>query len=263
MLSFPNAKINLGLNITSKRDDGYHNLESCFYPIPWCDVLEIIPAPELKFTTSGLEIPGSAATNLCLKAYELIKEAFEIPAVHIHLHKVIPMGAGLGGGSADGAFALKMLNEMFVLELGTDAMQGMAAKLGSDCPFFIENKPMYVMGTGGIFHPVDLTLSGKYIVLRHPGIHIGTGEAYSRITPQPSGQQIPELLLQPISEWQHALKNDFEESVFPHHPEVARLKGELYEKGALYAAMSGSGSAVFGIFDHQPDLPGHEVFLFA
>lgn len=259
MLSFPNAKINLGLNIVSKRPDGYHNIESCFYPVPWNDVLEIIPSNTFKFTASGLDIPGDPETNLCFRAYNLLKEKYRIPPVQIHLHKVIPMGAGLGGGSSDGAFALKMLNELFELNLEIPQLEKLAGKLGSDCPFFIQNKPVFVTGTGSNFQPIDLTLSGKYLALKHPEIHVSTREAYSKVIPQIPQISIPEILKSPVKEWANLLQNDFEASVFPHHSEIKQLKKELYQKSALYASMSGSGSAVYGIYEKPPDLQGWEV----
>lgn len=261
MISFPNAKINLGLNIVSKRPDGYHNIESCFYPVPLKDALEIIESDQFQFTTSGLEIPGSSDHNLCTKAYQLLKERFNIPPVHIHLHKVIPMGAGLGGGSADGAFTLKMLNEKFDLKLSTCELQDLAGKLGSDCPFFIENKPVYVTDTGTTFSPVVLSLAGKFIAIKHPGIHVGTKEAYAGVTPKSSQISIPELISRPITEWKEVLKNDFEDSIFTSYPAIKEIKDLLYHLGAVYASMSGSGSAVFGIFEDYPvDLQGFSVF---
>ncbi len=264
MLSFPNAKINLGLNIISKRPDGYHNIESCFYPIPWCDALEIIESEELKFTTSGLEIPGTTESNLCLKAYHLVEKDYQIPPVHIHLHKVIPMGAGLGGGSSDGAFTLKVLNELFELGIDKNELQQMAGKLGSDCPFFIENKPTYVSGTGGDFQNIDINLSGKHIALKNPGIHIGTQEAYAGVTPKPSKKDIREIISNDISHWKTNLHNDFEDSIFPNHPQVEKLKKMLYDLKADYASMTGSGSTVYGIFEKKPvKIEDFEVFELA
>lgn len=260
MLSFPNAKINLGLNILSKRPDGFHNIESCFYPIPWKDVLEVIPANSFQFTSSGLAIPGASNSNLCVKAYELLNEAYHLPPVHIHLHKVIPMGAGLGGGSADGAFTLKSISELFELNLSTSDLQAYAAKLGSDCPFFIENKPILATGTGTTFSPTQLDLSGKWIALQHPGIHIGTQEAYANVSPSTPKHRIAEILSQPLSAWKDQLVNDFEASVFPNHPSISALKNQLYELGAVYASMTGSGSTVYGIFDTKPELPGFSSF---
>ncbi len=261
MLSFPNAKINLGLNIVSKRSDGYHNIESCFYPIPWCDVLEIIPSDELIFTSSGLDIPGSQDANLCLKAFYLLKEEFGIENISIHLHKVIPMGAGLGGGSSDGAFAIKMLNDIFNLNIGTKKLQSLANQLGADCPFFIDNKPAYVTGTGDQFDHLDINLKGKYLALQNPNIHISTQEAFSNISPHGSVHDIREIIQTSPDGWQDLLKNDFEPSVFPNHPEIERIKKSFYSKGALYASMTGSGSTVYGIFDSDPKMSGETFQL--
>ena len=260
MLSFPNAKINLGLRILSKRPDGYHNIESCLYPIPWRDVLEIVPAHEFSFKQTGLEIPGNSDDNLCVKAYQFLNEDYQIPPVAIHLHKVIPMGAGLGGGSADGAFAIKVLNALFDLKLPLQELKKYAARLGSDCPFFIENIPAIATDTGTTLHPTDLTLEGSWLAITHPGIHVSTKEAYAGVTPMPIAAPIDRLLHQPIEQWKSTLINDFEASIFLNHPAIAQIKNSLYEKGALYAAMSGSGSAVFGIFADEVTLDGFEVF---
>lgn len=260
MLSFPNVKINLGLNIVSKRRDGYHNIESCFYPVPWCDVLEIIRSGTFEFTSSGLIIPGAQASNLCISAYQLLRDQYKIGPVRIHLHKVIPVGAGLGGGSSDGAFTIKMLSNLFGLNLSESVMETLAGILGSDCPFFIKNKPVFAKGTGSEFHPVEIDLTGKYIALKHPGIHVSTKEAYSAMRPEKPEIPIPVILNHPHNDWKGLLKNDFEKFVFPNHSPIQELKEQLYKKGALYASMSGSGSAVYGIFDNKPDLPGFEVF---
>ena len=260
MLAFPNAKINIGLHITSKRPDGYHNIESCFYPIPWKDALEIIPASELKFTTSGLSIPGSEDSNLCLKAYHLLKKDFDIPAVHIHLHKVIPMGAGLGGGSADGAFTLKLLNDLFELAISNQQLEVYASKLGADCPFFIENQPKIVRGIGEIFSPCPIDLTGKVLLIKNPGIHIGTKEAYANVIPKEVDRAIEDTLSDSPSKWVEHLKNDFEVSVFPNHPELETLKNELYDLGATYASMTGSGSTVYGLFDEPLEQEGYLSF---
>lgn len=253
MISFPNAKINLGLNILSKRPDGYHNLSSCFYPINWKDILEIIPAKKLKFTSSGVKIPGNITDNLCLKAYNLLYEDFQIPPVHIHLHKIIPIGAGLGGGSSDASFTLKMLSEIFNLSLSIGQLEKYASQLGSDCPFFINNKPTLVSGTGNQFKTTTLNLSGKFIVLIYPEIHISTKEAYSGITPSIPEQSINHILNGAIDNWQFQLKNDFENSVIAHYPEIISIKEKLLDNGAIYSSMTGSGSAVFGIFKKNID----------
>jgi len=252
LISFPNAKINLGLNITEKRSDGYHNIESCFYPIGWSDILEIIPSNKLTFSSTGIPIPGNGNSNLCLHAYHLLQKSFGIPPVNIHLHKVIPIGAGLGGGSSDGAFTLKILNEMFQLSLSIEQLELYAGKLGSDCPFFIQNKPKYVTGTGDNFQSVDLDMSGKYLIVIKPDIHISTSDAYAGTQPQHPTSNIKEILQnQSMSDWKDQLINDFEEFIFSNHGVIAETKKTLYERGAVYASMTGSGAAVFGIFDYK------------
>lgn len=249
MISFPNAKINLGLNIVSRREDGYHNIESCFYPIPWNDCLEVIEAASFAFYSYGLIIPGDASTNLCVKAYNLLKEDFDIPPVEIHLLKNIPMGAGLGGGSADGAFTLRMLNDTFELGLSDLKLEAYSLKLGSDCPFFIKNQPAIAKGRGEQLRTIDLDLSGYQLAIHNPGIHISTKEAYAGVTPKTPTIPISDIISLSKNEWRDALYNDFEHSVFPNHPEIEQLKNEMYEAGALYASMTGSGSTVFGVFD--------------
>ncbi|MEP5612004.1 MAG: 4-(cytidine 5'-diphospho)-2-C-methyl-D-erythritol kinase [Cyclobacteriaceae bacterium] len=252
MLTFPNAKVNLGLHVLAKREDGYHNLESCFYPILWRDSLEIITAKKFSFESYGLKIPGSVSENLCVKAYELIKADFDISAVEIHLLKSIPMGAGLGGGSADGAFTLKLLNEHFKLEISISKLQEYALQLGSDCPFFIANKPVIAKGRGEVFEKVNLDLTDYYLAIKNPEVHISTKEAFSNISPATPKLPISEILELPISEWSKNLVNNFETSVFPNHPEIARLKDDMYSAGALYASMTGTGSTVYGIFREKP-----------
>ncbi|MDH5474822.1 MAG: 4-(cytidine 5'-diphospho)-2-C-methyl-D-erythritol kinase [Cyclobacteriaceae bacterium] len=250
MVSFPNAKINLGLNITSKRIDGYHNIASCFYPIPWHDILEIIPSEKLKFTNSGISIPGNIEDNLCLKAFHLLKKEYDIPNVHIHLHKIIPIGAGLGGGSSDAAFTLKTLNKKFKLRIDNQHLEYYAAQLGSDCPFFIKNSPILATETGTTFSPVSVELSKKFLIVMKPDIHISTAEAYVGVTPKPLKPTVKDIIENsPITKWRDLLHNDFEDSIFPNHPEIESIKKELYKKGASFASMTGSGSAVYGIFE--------------
>ncbi|SNT37738.1 4-diphosphocytidyl-2-C-methyl-D-erythritol kinase [Ekhidna lutea] len=253
MISFPNAKINLGLNIVSKRGDGYHNIESCFYPIPWHDCLEVIEAASFTFQSYGLSIPGGASSNLCVKAYELLKADFDIPPVEIHLLKNIPMGAGLGGGSADGAFTLIMLNELFALGVSDLQLENYALQLGSDCPFFIKNHPAIAKSRGEELMSIDLKLSGHYLAIHNPDIHISTKEAYVGVSPKQSDLSVTEIIKRPIREWKDTLKNDFEDSIFPNHPKVEQLKNEMYEAGATYASMTGSGSTVFGLFEVAPE----------
>lgn len=254
MVSFPYCKINLGLNVVSKRADGFHNIETCFYPIPWKDILEIIPSSEFSFTQSGIDVPGRQQDNLCVKAYQLLKNDFKIGNVKMHLHKIIPMGAGLGGGSSDAAFTLRLLNSMFDLKLSVEVLKKYAAQLGSDCSFFIEDIPMIGTGRGEVLSPASNYLSGLYLVLVKPDIHVSTAEAYSGIVPQKTEFPITEILKLPISEWGRRLKNDFEKSVFEKHPLIGQLKEKMYSCGAIYASMSGSGSSVYGIFEKPVDL---------
>jgi 4-diphosphocytidyl-2-C-methyl-D-erythritol kinase len=252
MICFPNAKINLGLHITAKRKDGYHDIETCMVPIPLYDALEMIVENTTIFETSGLSIPGEEKDNLILKALKLIRKDFnDLPQVHIHLHKNIPMGAGLGGGSADGAFALTLMNRLFDLFLDDFILEDYAAQLGSDCPFFIENKPKIATGRGEILEPIDINLKGDHILLVKPPIHIGTKEAYEGITPK-SPEFDLKSILKDKSIWKEKLVNDFENSIFPNHPQLIEIKQQLYDMGAYYAAMSGSGSTLFGLFKGAP-----------
>ena len=253
MISFPNAKINLGLHILSRRPDGYHEIESCLYPIPWKDALEILPAKSFSFQQTGITIPGTNDDNLCVRAYQLLKTEFDLPPVQIHLHKVIPMGAGLGGGSSDCAFTLKVLNDLFQLELSDEKLESYASKLGSDCPFFIRNKPTLVTGTGTTLEPVDLNLSGWHIGLIKPAVHVSTKEAYAGVKPDSNKTAINSILQSPINSWQETLLNDFEPSIFPSFQEIEKTKNQIMELGAVYTCMSGSGSSVFGLFAQEPD----------
>lgn len=265
MVVFPHCKINLGLNIIGKRSDGFHDIETVFYPIAFSDILEVISDPnltELAFTTSGLPIPGDSSENLCVKAWHLLKADFpELQPVRMHLHKVIPMGAGLGGGSSNGVFALQLFNIKSRLKLGRTQLLSYAAALGSDCAFFTHKKPCFATGRGEILQPMELDLSNYQLVLVHPGIHVNTAWAFSRITPIRPEKAVGEIVLQPVETWAAELDNDFERPVFEAHPELAGIKKALYQQKALYAAMSGSGSTIFGIFDknHTPsfDFPPH------
>ena len=259
MITFPNAKINLGLNVVSKREDGYHNIESCFYPIPWYDCLEVIEAASFAFYSYGLDIPGDSDSNLCVKAYKLIQADYGIPPIEIHLLKNIPMGAGLGGGSADGAFTLNMLNDLFKLKLTIQELEAYALQLGSDCPFFIRNQPTIAKGRGEMLTPVQLNLKGYHLAIHNPGIHISTKEAYSGVIPTDPETTIAEQIEKPIRSWKDELTNDFEHSIFPNHPTIESLKIEMYEAGATYASMTGSGSTVYGIFENTP--PDHWKYL--
>ncbi len=254
MIIFPNAKINIGLNVINRREDGYHNLETIFYPIKINDVLEVIEADELSFESAGLEIPGRMEDNLCVKGYHLLKKDFDLPPVKIFLYKHIPIGAGLGGGSADAAFFIRLLNEKFTLGLSDEQMIGYARVLGADCAFFIKNKPVFAMGIGDEMELIDLHLSKYKIALVMPPVHVSTGEAYRGVRPSVPERSLRELIQLPVSEWKNHIKNDFEESVFKNHPTIRGVKAALYQAGAIYASMSGSGASVFGIFEEKPDL---------
>jgi 4-diphosphocytidyl-2-C-methyl-D-erythritol kinase len=249
MIVFPNCKINLGLHVIRKRPDGFHDLETVFYPLPLTDALEVITPGSLTFTGSGIAIPGNSADNLCLKAWQLLKQDFpSLSPVDIHLHKHIPIGAGLGGGSADAAFILQLLNDRFQLALSEQQLIGYAATLGSDCPFFIRNKPCYATGRGEILEPVSLNLDAWSFVLVYPGIHVNTGWAFGKITPKVPVQSLRSSILEPLENWKTIISNDFEAPVFSAHPQLAGIKADLYANGAVYATMSGSGSAMVGIF---------------
>ncbi len=254
MLVFPNAKINIGLNIVEKRQDGFHNIESCFYPVDWSDALEILPAEQFSFQSDGIDIPGDVLNNLCAKAYQMLAADYTFPTVNIHLLKAVPIGAGLGGGSSDAAFTIKALNDLFSLNISLEKQLDYARRLGSDCAFFIENKPLYCFEKGDRFEEISLSLAGKWIVLVNPGLHISTVEAYSGVKPRESGADLRVLLKQPLPEWKATVKNDFEESLFPKYLVLKKIKEKLYEKGAVYAAMSGSGSTLYGIFEEERDL---------
>ena len=253
MILFPNAKINLGLEILRKRTDGFHDIDSVFYPIPLCDALELVidsDSSKDQWHYSGMTIPGSSADNLCTKALNLLRERVEIPKLNTFLHKAIPMGAGLGGGSADGSFYLKGLNDMFEVNLSHAEMEEMALGLGSDCPFFIKNVPARALSRGEDLTPINLDLKGKNLILICPDIHVSTKEAYSTIVPDESWISPTEVLKQPIDQWRASLRNRFEEYAFDKHPQLAEMKEELYKSGALYASMSGSGSVIYGIFEN-------------
>jgi len=247
MIVYPNAKINLGLNVLRKREDGYHDISSVFYPVKECvDILEIVKSEKFEFTKSGIEIPDGE--NLCEKAWKLLDTDFGIGNVKIHLHKQIAIGAGLGGGSADASFTLKVLDDLFDLNLSDTELEKYALKLGADCPFFIENKPKLVEGMGEKMTFVDLDLSEYNIRLINPGIHISTKEAYNGVVPKIPALDVEKIIELPIIEWKGKLKNDFEGSVFIKYPKLIDFKDKLYKEGAIYASMSGSGSIVFGVF---------------
>lgn len=256
MLRFPNCKINLGLSVTRKRADGYHDIETVFYPLtghntPLRDVLEVVPATTTQLHMSGLAVAGNNEDNLIWKAYQLLKADFaeKVPPLDIYLHKVLPMGAGLGGGSADGAFMLKLLNDYCTLRLSNEQLTRYALQLGSDCPFFILNTPQYATGRGELMTGITLDLSAYSIQLICPVLHVSTGKAFGMLTPAPARFDLRQLATLPIAEWKECVANDFEGPVFAQHPVLATIKEQLYEQGALYASMSGSGSAIFGIFN--------------
>lgn len=265
MITYPNAKINIGLNITERRPDGYHNIESIFYPINLQDAVEIKtiegeePQGGYKLKVSGTILDGTPDDNLVVKAYQLLRKDFNFPAQKIHLYKHIPVGAGLGGGSSDAAAIIKMLNDKFALGLTSEQMQHYAVQIGADCPFFINNTPVFATGIGNIFTPIELSLHGKTIILVKPDIFVSTRDAYALVTPSPAAIPLTEAIKQPIQEWKQAITNDFEKSVFTKYPEIAAIKDKLYDMGALYASMSGSGSAVYGIFD-SPIEYADEIF---
>lgn len=259
MVTFPNAKINLGLDVVSKRPDGYHNLETIFYPIPLEDVLEITTvkdadAPDYTFTMHNAVFEGDDNDNLVVRAYKILAADHKLPKVQMALYKNIPTGAGLGGGSADAAFALKMLNEIASLGLSDDKLEEYAARLGADCAFFIRNTPAYATGIGNILSPTPCDLKGYTLVLVKPDIHISTKEAYSLVRPAAPETQLTEIAKLPAEQWKGLMKNDFEKSVFAAHPSMEKIKEGLYTMGAIYASMSGSGSSFFGIFKEEQDV---------
>lgn len=261
MVVFPNCKINLGLHITGKRPDGFHSLETVFYPVALTDMLEIISADAVSFQSTGLSIPGTTEGNLCLKAYHLLKTDFpDLPPIKMHLHKTIPMGAGLGGGSADGAFALQLINNKYKLGLSAEQLIAYASQLGSDCPFFIYNQACYATGRGEILQPVSLDLSSWQFVLVNPGIHVNTKWAFEQITPGPSGKDLLSIIQSPVEEWKDSLSNDFEAPIAKAYPAIQEIKDQLYALGASYAAMSGSGSTLFGLFNEKPSPAISEYF---
>lgn len=267
MLVFPNCKINLGLHVVSKREDGFHNIETVFYPVNWCDALEVIENPEpgeaFIFSQSGLSISGKMEDNLLYKAWRLITAERKIPNIRVHLHKNIPMGAGLGGGSSDAACFLNVLNSQFNLNYSVLELKNMASSLGSDCAFFIENQPVYAKGRGNEFSEIEVDLSTYYILLVYPGIHSNTKEAYDGLKPKLPAHDLVTLIEKtPITRWKDTLVNDFESAIFKKYPEIKLLKENLYTAGASYASLSGSGSAVFGIFKEEPVLNLPPAFSF-
>ena len=256
MVEFPPIKINLGLNITAKYADNFHAIESVFYPVGWTDVLEVIQTDNQGFNLelSGLTIPGTISKNLIFKAYEILKKHYSLPGYNFHLHKILPMGAGLGGGSSDGTVALQLMNEVSNLGISEKKMQEYALQLGSDCSFFLQKKPMFVTGRGEILAPIQVDLTGWYIVIAMPPVSISTAEAYSWITPLQPQKSIQEIISMPIEQWRDQLKNDFEKHAIEHFPVIREIKNKMYEMGATYSSMSGSGASVYGLFKKKPPL---------
>ena len=258
MIVFANAKINFGLHIINKRTDGYHNLESIFYPIPLYDIIEFNELKdqdnEYQFTNSGLKVDSKPIENLCIKAYLMLKENYNLPALNIHLHKTIPFGAGLGGGSSDAACLINALNNNYNLQISVNERKNFASKLGADCVFFIENQPAYVEGIGDKLSTINLSLSEYYIALIYPSFGINTKEAYENISISPKEESLKNIALNSKGYWKERIYNDFEESVFIKYPILSDIKHDLYKSGAKYVSMSGSGSSIYGIFENDPDL---------
>ena len=271
MVVFPNIKINIGLSITSKRADGYHNIESVMIPIPWCESLEVLEhsgeaalegvnaqqteVGKATFYSYGLPIPGKAEKNLCIRVFELLESWFNLPATDIHLLKALPIGAGLGAGSADAAFCLRALKDFYNLKISDFEAKELLSKIGSDCPFFWDNKPVFAFGKGDELRPIDLDLRNYWICLIHPNLAISTQEAYAGVNPKQPIIDLNLIAALPIETWKEVVKNDFEDSLFPKYPLLEEIKNKLYGMDAVYASMSGSGSTMYGIFDHEPRLP--------
>jgi 4-diphosphocytidyl-2-C-methyl-D-erythritol kinase len=256
MIVFPNAKINLGLNVTGTLPYGFHNIESVLFPVSFCDAIEINLSEQLfEFNVSGMVISGKDQENLCVRAYYLLKNTYNLPNVRIHLHKVISMGAGLGGGSSDAAYTIRLLNDLFTLALSDLQMKQYASQLGSDCSFFIENRPCFAFGKGDQFESINLNLKGYSVVILIPPVHISTIDAYKIVKVKKPALDIRMILETSPFEWKNLLINDFERPIFKLHPEIQQIKEDLYKAGAVYASMSGSGSAVYGLFDRKlPEL---------
>lgn len=252
MICFPPAKINIGLWICDKRRDGYHTIASLMVPVPLCDILEILPSTADSFRCSGIPVDGVMHDNLVLKARDLMRTSYDLPGLYIHLHKNIPTGAGLGGGSSDAASTIVLLDQMFSLKLSDEQKNGFAAMLGSDCPFFVKPQPAFVSGRGEILEPANVTLEGYYLVIVKPFVGVSTSWAYSRVKPVRRFESLKSVASLPVHQWQEHLRNDFETVVFPTYPEIKAIRDRLLSHGAIYASLSGSGSAVFGLFREDP-----------
>jgi len=265
MVVFPNCKINIGLNIINRRADGFHDIESVFYPVGWNDILEIIPSDKEEFTFEGIKIDCPLNDNLCYKAYQLLKDDYKIPAIKLFLYKNIPSGAGLGGGSSNAAFTLLAVNNLFSLGPKDEKLLQVASLLGSDCSFFINNKPVYATGKGNVFEDITINLKGYYLLIVKPVLNISTAEAYSLISPQTPQTSLIESIKLPVSEWKLQIKNDFETPLFHVYPELKNIKDKLYSLGAVYSSMSGSGSAIYGLYDsmidYRKEFPGMNCWM--
>lgn len=268
MVAFPGCKINLGLQVLRRRPDGYHDIDTVFYPVPWSDILEFLPAKHFSFSLSGLAIEGDSDDNLCLRAYRLLQKDHSLPPVQGHLHKVVPTGAGLGGGSADAAHTLRILRSLFSLVLSEEQLMELAYQLGSDCSFFLKDSPARGTGRGEVLKAMTIDLKGYFLLVVVPDVHVSTAEAYSDVKPQPPKEDLASVLARPVTQWKDHLTNDFEASVFERFPEIAALKNKMYALGAVFASMSGSGSSVYGLFrddqpreTHFPGLPGWSGWL--
>ncbi|MBP9081065.1 MAG: 4-(cytidine 5'-diphospho)-2-C-methyl-D-erythritol kinase [Flavobacteriales bacterium] len=271
MLAFPFAKINLGLQVLGKRPDGYHDIRSVLFPIPLHDALEAVvdnslPLGDVKFESTGLPVPGDPQSNLCLQAVELFRQQRELPGLRMHLHKAIPTGAGLGGGSSDGTHTLHLLNKLLDLRFTPEELHTIAARLGSDCPFFLKEQPQLAEGRGERLSPVEVDLKNHWLVLVNPGIHVSTAEVFQGMQVPSTHADLVAALKAPLEAWPGTVVNDLETYVFAKHPAIGAIKEELLNKGAVYAAMSGSGSSVFGIFTEEPSevafLPEYRSWVF-
>jgi 4-diphosphocytidyl-2-C-methyl-D-erythritol kinase len=268
MVIFPNAKINIGLSVIRKRNDGFHDIESIFYPIGLCDSLEYLPAGKIPATdTASLTYSGPfpvTGKDICIKLTEMLRDLFSFPALRMHIHKNIPSGAGLGGGSSDAAFLLKSLNSLYSFELNQAQLEELAGRIGSDCPFFIRNNPCLVTGKGEFLQEIHLSLKGYYLMLVCPGIQVSTAEAYREVIPSGKSPNLPELAGEPVDIWKHLIINQFEDPVFRKYPLLAETKKELYDMGAIYVSMTGSGSAIYGLFRSEAEIPEHfsNYFIF-